>query len=455
MNIKNRITLFSTVWMLIILLITNSGIYFLFERNLKDNALNQTETRITSIAEAVKSSVETNLEMGRLLRAYLPANSMIRIIASDNKVAFSSTKTTKLNEFKPMYRTDEYSHIKTEDGAFYTVSQHPVIWTDGEVVSLELIEEETSIPNTLRILRIVLILATLLILIPSFLGGRILSQLILVPISSLTRTMEDIQKQGTFKRIAIESESNDELNKMATTFNHMIDLLEDNYKKQEQFVSDASHELKTPLTVIESYARMLKRWGNKRPEVLEEAVEAIHSESVRMKDLTQQMLLLARDDSQLSLQIQKVDLVLMVKEATKNLRNAYPRDFYVHSDLELLEIEGDSLKLKQVLFILLDNAIKYSSDGIDIVLSKNGGIAKIAVTDYGIGIPKEDLDKVYDRFFRVDKARSRDTGGSGLGLSIAKRIMMAHHGELNITSEEGKGTTVTMELPVFQGINSH
>ncbi|WP_137789298.1 HAMP domain-containing sensor histidine kinase [Bacillus sp. E(2018)] len=453
MNIKNRITLFSTVWLLIILLITNSGIYLLFQKNLHDNALEGTETRMESLTEAVKTSSETKMNMTQLLRAYLPADSMVRIITESNSVAATSSRITdddKLDDIKPTYRPNQFSEVKNIDGMIYTVAQHPVIWADGEVVSLQLIEKESSIPNSLQILRIVLIIATLLILIPSYLGGRFLSKLILVPISHLTRTMEENQRLGTYKRITINKKSNDELNNMARTFNRMMDLLENNYKKQEQFVSDASHELRTPLTVIESYAKMLKRWGGSRPEILEEAVEAIHSESIRMKELTQQMLILARDESQVNLQLEQSNLVVMAKNAAKNMNKAYDRNIQVHSNLEDIHVECDSLKIKQVLIILLDNAIKYSSEAIKVELTKQGNSVRLSVSDNGIGISKENLDKVYDRFFRVDQARSRDKGGAGLGLSIAKQIVSAHQGKIDLVSEEEKGTTVTMEIPVKQ-----
>ncbi|MBD1383553.1 sensor histidine kinase [Metabacillus arenae] len=446
MNIKNRITLFSTVWMLIILLITNGSIYFLFQKNMTDNALERMETQMDNIIEGINFS-KANVDIKQLLNAYLPANSMIRIISKEDQKIHSYTKDEKLEKLDIKYRENQHTEVKQSNGTIYTVAQHPIIWTNGEVVSLVLTEEQSSIQNTMRILRVVLIAATLVILIPSFIGGRILSNLIVNPIGSMIKTMEEIQNRGTFKRISIESKTNDELNKLATTFNHMIELLETNYKKQEQFVSDASHELKTPLTVIESYAQMLKRWGNKKPEVLEEAVEAIHSESLRMKDLTKQMLLLAKDETQLDLQYEQVDLISLSKDAAKNLQNAYQRKIMVQSDQQELTIMGDPLKLKQILFILLDNAIKYSEKEIKISLSASSNSATISVTDYGIGIPKEDLDKVYDRFFRVDKARSRETGGSGLGLSIAKRIIHAHHGQMEIVSKEGVGTTVTIDLP--------
>ena len=120
--------------------------------------------------------------------------------------------------------------------------------------------------------------------------------------------MEEIQKSKTFKKIRRDRSSKDELDQMANTFNNMMDLLEENYQKQEQFVSDASHELKTPLTVIVSYVDMLKRWGMKRPDILEEAIEAIHSESIRMKQLTEQMLLLAKGDTEWELKIEQVNI---------------------------------------------------------------------------------------------------------------------------------------------------
>ncbi|MET1194104.1 histidine kinase dimerization/phospho-acceptor domain-containing protein, partial [Bacillus licheniformis] len=177
-----------------------------------------------------------------------------------------------------------------DDGHLYAISHTPVIWTNGEVVSLEVTEQLADVEQSLQTLKFILLIASLVILIPTIFAGRLLSKIILRPIKSLIHTMEEIQVSRTFKKIDLSSPSKDELDQMANTFNNMMDLLEENYKKQEQFVSDASHELKTPLTVVESYANMLKRWGMKRPDILEEAIEAIHSESLRMKQLTSQML---------------------------------------------------------------------------------------------------------------------------------------------------------------------
>jgi signal transduction histidine kinase len=251
----------------------------------------------------------------------------------------------------------------------------------------------------------------------------------------------------TFKKIDLSSPSKDELDQMANTFNNMMDLLEENYKKQEQFVSDASHELKTPLTVVESYANMLKRWGMKRPDILEEAIEAIHSESLRMKQLTSQMLVLAKDESQWELHMEHVDAAAVCNQTIKHLEQAFERTIYLNIKTDHPVVTADEKRLKQLLYILLDNAIKYSEKAVEVTITRSKSFM-ITVTDQGIGIPKEDLSNVYERFFRVDKARNRETGGSGLGLSIARKIVEAHSGRIEINSQEGKGTSVTVSFPL-------
>ncbi|WP_054711475.1 HAMP domain-containing sensor histidine kinase [Bacillus sp. JCM 19041] len=306
MNIKNRITVFSTVFLLLILLLANGSIYFVFQKVMRDEAVERTETQMDTITEVLHSADE-NLDMPRFLRAYLPADSMIRVISQDNVSLLNIAPSTssEMTELPAIYREGEQSEVSKIGETLYTVAVHPIIWENGEVATLELVEDQTAIANTMRVLQVILTIATLIILIPSFIGGRVLSRIIVNPIASMIQTMEEIQKRGTFKHIPLEQKSNDELTKMAQTFNRMMDLLEANYNKQEQFVSDASHELKTPLTVVESYAKLLKRWGKEKPDVLDEAVEAIYSEAVRMKEMAQQMLLLAKDESSLRLIMKK------------------------------------------------------------------------------------------------------------------------------------------------------
>ncbi|WP_078392678.1 sensor histidine kinase [Shouchella patagoniensis] len=449
MNIKNRITVFSTVFLLLVLLLANGSIYFVFQKVMRDEAVERTVTQMDTITEVLHSTDE-NLDMPRFLRAYLPADSMIRVISQDNASLLNVAPSTssEMTKLPAIYREGEHSEVSKIGETLYTVAVHPIIWENGEVATLELVEDQTAIANTMRVLQVILTIATLIILIPSFLGGRVLSKLIVNPIVSMIQTMEEIQKRGTFKHIPLEQKSNDELAKMAQTFNRMMDLLEANYNKQEQFVSDASHELKTPLTVVESYAKLLKRWGKEKPDVLDEAVEAIYSEAVRMKEMTQQMLLLAKDESQFTIDYEKMNITSVAKEAARNLEKAFQRSIVVEADEEEISLEGDAQKLKQVFFILLDNAIKYSSEPVNLSISRTASGVQLDIKDKGEGIPADEVDKVYDRFYRVDKSRTRETGGSGLGLPIAKRIVEAHHGKIKLSSVDGIGTTVTVHLPL-------
>lgn len=202
----------------------------------------------------------------------------------------------------------------------------------------------------LAVLRIVLIAVTIIAMIPVLISSTILSNFIARPIRSMIDTMKEIQTSGQFKRLSLEEKSKDELVEMGKTFNHMIDLLQANFEKQEQFVSNASHELKTPLTVIESYASLLKRKGLERPDLFDESIEAIHSEAIRMKEMTEQMLLLAKHQEKWNIEKENVNLNDIMAELAKVYKNAYNRTVEIYSG-DSIEAVTDVQKLKQLLFI--------------------------------------------------------------------------------------------------------
>jgi two-component system, OmpR family, sensor histidine kinase ArlS len=449
MRLQTKIILSSTLLLFILLVVANSSVYFIFKKTMTDNAIERLQVESSDITEALKQTNNTSINQANLLRAYLPPNGMIRILPTEGKPLLVAIKDQMdLQNHPYSFQSSEQTTVKHIDRHLYAVAHIPIIWTKGEIVSVEITEPLTDVEQSLQTLQVILIAASLVILIPTIIGSRILSQFILLPIQSLIQTMEEIQESRTFKTISRDASSKDELDQMANTFNNMMNLLEENYKKQEQFISDASHELKTPLTIIESYANMLKRWGVKRPEILEEGIEAIHSESIRMKQLTEQMLLLAKGDTQWELQKERFDLGATCLEIKKYLQQAFQRSISVHIKTEDPFIVADNKKIKQLLYILLDNAIKYSEKPIDLMITRHASSLVISIMDYGIGISKEDIAHVYERFFRVDKARTRKTGGSGLGLAIAAKIIAAHNGKIAIDSEEGKGTTVTIEFPI-------
>lgn len=283
-------------------------------------------------------------------------------------------------------------------------------------------------------------------MIPIFLSSALLGRVLTRPIEGLTGTMRRIQRDGSFEKLPVAGESRDELSQMGVTFNEMIGLLEENYRKQEEFVSNASHELKTPLTVISSYTDLLQRRGSQDPALQEEALTAIRAETERMRQLIEQLLHIARR-SQAQMDWRKMDLEPVLSQVVTAMNASYDRQFHLQLSGQPLIVETDVQQLKQLLYILLDNARKYSEDRIDLEAGTDGAVY-IKIRDYGVGIPKDALPHVFERFYRVDKARSRETGGFGLGLSLARELADSLRLRLEIDSIERLGTTVTI---VFSG----
>ncbi|MDR4363338.1 histidine kinase dimerization/phospho-acceptor domain-containing protein, partial [Bacillus anthracis] len=359
MKIKNKIYLFSTVWLLLILLIINSSIYFLFYKVTTNGELERLKREAIHIIDGMNADSAKKVDAISLLQPYLPSNGMIRIINENSKVMIRQEvdSTKPIPALNTKFERKESAGIYEKNEGKFAYIKIPIIWNDGKIVSLEMTERLDSLQENLNMLKNVLVIASLLVLIPSFFAGRMLSKFILKPVNSLIQTMEHIQVRGIFKKIPLENKSKDELHKMGSTFNKMIDLLHQNFEKQQQFVSDASHELRTPLTVIESYAKLLKRWGMKKQDVLEESVEAIYSEAVRMKGMTNQMLLLANSSADWSLETNESDLVRLCQVTAEQLEKTYARNFRVITDEEKIVVNIEEQKIKQVLVVLLDNAM--------------------------------------------------------------------------------------------------
>lgn len=360
----------------------------------------------------------------------------------------TSSSEQSLSLMKGVFDETRQVRMITYESNRYILVSLPMIWTNGEVVNLQVTESLQPTMQTLQVLRIVLVAVTGIALIPVVVSGRLLGRLITRPITSMISTMKEIQRSGKFKRLPLNSSSRDELVEMGETFNDMIELLERNFVRQEQFVSNASHELKTPLTIIESYASLLKRRGLQHPNIFAESVEAIHSEAIRMKDMAEQLLLLARNEEQWNVALEPVRLTRIATELKATFENAFARQIQLDVQADCIGYTDEN-KLKQLLFIFLDNARKYSDEPIHLMIDTVGGTAQpcIRITDQGIGIPEEKLSKVFDRFYRVDEARSREEGGAGLGLSLATGIAQAIHAQIGLESVEGSGTTATIILP--------
>ena len=225
------------------------------------------------------------------------------------------------------------------------------------------------------------------------------------------------------------------------------------YRQQAQFVSDASHELRTPIAVIQGYVRMLDRWGKDDEKVLEESIAAIKTETEHMKTLVEQLLFLARGDSgRQQLNPESMDLSGLMAEVLEEYRMIDEGHEWRQGRLEPAPVNADPALIKQAVRILVDNAVRYTPEGGSIRLSAGmiEGRAFFEVQDGGIGIAEEDVPRIFDRFFRADPARARASGGTGLGLSIARWIVERHEGHFEVISRPELGTRIRIVMPVAE-----
>jgi heavy metal sensor kinase len=280
--------------------------------------------------------------------------------------------------------------------------------------------------------------------------GYLLARKALAPLDQLHHLTEEITADRLDRRLPVAN-SRDELGRLTQTINAMIARLERSFAEIRRFTADASHELRTPLTAIRTEAEVaLSRPLS--PADYQQLLGSILEEWERLTRLTDQLLALSREDAGIARPIRElVDLSAQVEGAVETMRPlAEAKKLGLHAESrETIKIHGDGARLREVFYNLLDNAIKYTPEGgsIAVVLRRQGPTAVITVHDTGIGIPAEHLPRVFDRFYRVDKARSREEGGTGLGLSIAKAIVTAHGGQIELASVLNQGTTCTVTLP--------
>ena len=296
-----------------------------------------------------------------------------------------------------------------------------------------------------RLLKIMLIGGTITLLI-SLLVGDYLARRALRPIDAIAQTAKQITAADDLSRRIPYSGPPDELGQLTHTFNNTLERLEKLFNVQRRFVADVSHEMRTPLTTILGNIDLMRRIG---PD--EQAMAAIASEARRMSRLVEDLLLLAKAAAgRLPLEQTRVELDTLLLDVFRQ-GQMLSRDVAVElGQVEPARVMGDIDRLKQLLLNLVSNGIKYTPPGgrVTLGLRCDGTHALLTVSDTGIGIPPEDLPHVFDRFYRVDKARSRAQGGTGLGLSIAQWIAEAHGGDITVTSAVDAGTVFTVRLPL-------
>ncbi len=296
---------------------------------------------------------------------------------------------------------------------------------------------------------ITLILLDVFFIILIIIIGSAASKRLLKPVKVMTDTVRNISINQLGTRLDVSGSKN-ELKDLAKTFNNMLDRIQSAYERQNQFVSDASHELRTPISVIQGYANLLDRWGKSDSQVLEESIAAIKTEAENMKELIEKLLFLARGDKDTQ-KPEKEDFYIneLIDEIIKETVLIDNTHQVTSIRNEKLLINADRALLKEAIRIFVDNSVKYTPEGGKIKLEcyqdKNAAI--ITIEDTGIGISEKELPHVFDRFYRADKSRTKETGGTGLGMAIAKWIILRHEGTIKVLSKINVGTKIIVTLP--------
>ena len=352
---------------------------------------------------------------------------------------------------------------------FYPIetATYTVIWDNGKVM----VKEASEFLYNVRIILIIIGIVEGIFLLEEIIFGTARVRKILKPLNEIAETAERLSNmvfdeekfhsiEDAISKISpVASDErihigDSEFKGLEDAINKLLDRMRDSYRQQARFVSDASHELRTPISVIQGYANMLDRWGKSDESVLDESITAIKCESENMKNLVEQLLFLARGiNGKTQLTIKEFSLSNMIKEVVEESKMIDDKHVYSYINLEEVNVYGDMGFLKQTARILVENAAKYTETGenIELKVGRNSkGEPYFSVQDNGIGMDTEDIPHIFERFFRADTARVRKNGGTGLGLSIAKWIIDNHNGYFSVLSRKGIGTRITVYLPEKQ-----
>jgi two-component system OmpR family sensor kinase len=492
-----RLTLFYAVLLGLALWVFGSIVYTQAEQR----AYTDLDTTLSSRAASVilgKSLLagQNNSKLGLLQSVDAFGGGGVAIEVMDNQLNLLATTTGNSNDLsQPTVEGLGDSPVPWDKHAAQWVLQHPpsdyeekssiystityqgqdvrvytLLNSNGHVIQTA--RSEQDIEQSLSDLRGLLWRGGALVMVLALLGGWFITWSVLRAVRRMTKTARSISASRDFNQRVpdVSLLGKDELSTLAATFNEMLANLEETYQRQQRFVADASHELRAPITSIRCNLDLLATAPDLPAEEARAALKDAQAEATRMGRLVNDLLTLARSDKAVQDvrengykkfnggQVQTVDLDSLLlevfrqyKPAGENVndnREQGPR--LMLQDIMPVQVYGDPDQLKQVLVALLDNALKYTpyEGSVTLSLTADQNFAVVKVSDTGIGILPEDLPHIFERFYRADRARSRDRGGSGLGLTIAENIVQEHQGSIEVESTPGKGSTFTLRLPM-------
>lgn len=486
MTIRLRLTLWYTALLGITLILFSVTVYSALAANLRYQLEQSAALQARNIAAAVAQQFQGDVLVfrSRAGNIFFP---QVELFASSVGAQLLDTegnvlkRSENLGDIPIPHHTETMARINaglddryyyiSSDGAAFLVYTVPLFVNNQLMGAVQIIQPVTTALTALTQVNRYLILGTTISIVLAAIVGAFLARRALAPIDTITETANAITRAHDLsKRIDIRDNAS-EVGRLAATFNAMLDRIQQLFQAQERLIGDVSHELRTPLTTIQGNIELLQRMaaaphGNNNlshaevAELLQESLNEVKAESERMNKMISDLLLLAQADSgALQIQMAPVEmdtLLLDVYRQTRRLVEHYKGrpdalEVRLGSEDQAL-VRGDRERLRQVLINLAENAVKYTPEGgvITFSLENREGWVRISVSDTGIGISEEQQAAIFERFYRTDKARSREMGGSGLGLSIAQRIAQAHNGKITVVSQLNQGSTFTLWLPEWQ-----
>ncbi len=458
MSLRLRLTLFFTLVLAASLLAFSGLLYLMLERALDLDLDHTIASKAEDIARTSRIRGEFPVRPRRIrlphIDAFASPEIYIQLLDPEGQVL---DRSANLGEHQLPLTEEALQHGRSGESWFNTIHlggqklrlyTAPLLIDDDVTGFIQVARSTADNEQTLAHMQRLLLLLDGLVVVTAGMIGWFLARASLRPIERLSQAAQDIGLSGRLDRRLAPAPRQDEVGRLITTFNEMLDRLEAVFAAQRRFVADASHELRTPLTTIRGNVELLRRTRDLPPEEVEEALTDIASETQRMTRLVTELLQLARADAGLELPREPVRLDEVLRSVHRQTQLHKPE---VEVQLAVdgpAEVLGSTDALQQLFLILVDNALKYTPAGgrVTLRLELQDGQYAARVADTGIGIDPEDLPHVFERFYRSTKVRQE--GGTGLGLAIAKWIAEGHGGRITVVSTPGQGSTFTVWLPI-------
>jgi heavy metal sensor kinase len=386
------------------------------------------------------------------------SNRFVRITRADGSVMYLSdepeSKRFDPSRVPPLKAQADRESLREEHltaDSELMIFAMPFTAKDGGRYVIEVGASNQEIERALHGLLLAIAIGLPVVVAMAIAGGYLLMRRALRPVDEITQSAERITSRNLGERLPV-AQTGDEIERLSIGLNRMIARLDESFQHVNRFSADASHELRTPLTILRGELEAAAQQGQITPELRETLGSAL-DETERLSRIVESLMAISRlDAGEARVELAHFDLAELTSGTTEQMRLlAEDKDIALRCEAERqVRVEGDRARLKQVIVNLVDNAIKYTPAGglVGVKVHTSNGRAAIEVHDNGVGIPPEATPHIFERFYRVDKARSRQMGGAGLGLSIVKAIVTAHGGQVRVESVEGKGSRFLIELPV-------